>query len=178
MYASTKGKSIQVKIPLFSNLHCVYQKTSPGWSLNISNGHDTSFLQKRGEIYLRNSVQPRKKAVQAKATRLCTRLQGCFSGGGRWHLLEGNFRTGKGEPGKLGLQAHSLLGETSLSMHPRTKGQPLLLQRALYLNGLQPSKAQTRKRRGIIENPGHSIAQPATHFFAIKFRFSEKATKI
>ena len=81
--------------------------------------------KKRGEIYLRNSVyKAKEKGCASKATRLCTRLQGCFSGGGRCHLLEGNFRTGKGEPGKLGLQAHSLLGETSLSMHPRTKGQP------------------------------------------------------
>ena len=43
-------------------------------------------------------------------------------------------------------------------------------------SALQGSNAE---RRGIIENPGHSIAQPATtHFFAIKFRFCEKATKI
>ena len=171
MYASTKGKSIQVKSPLFYNLHCVYQKTSPGWSLYISYGHDTSFLQKRGKFIFATLCKQGYKAVY-KATRLFFRR-------GRWHLLEGNFRAGKGEPAKLGLQAHSLLGETSLSMHPRTKGQPLLLQlfpRALYLNGLQPSKAQT-ERRGIIENPGHSIAQAATHFFAIKFRFSEKATK-
>ena len=83
--------------------------------------------KKGGKFIFATLCIGKEKGFASKATRLCTRLQGCFSGGGRWHLLEGNFRAGKGEPAKVGLQTHSLLGETSLSMHPRTKGQPLLL---------------------------------------------------
>ena len=50
--------------------------------------------------------------ISASVTRL-------FHEGGRWHLSEGNFRTGKGEPAKVGLQEHLLLGEIHHSMHPR-----------------------------------------------------------
>ena len=130
MYASTIRKiNLGKKPPVLQSTLCI-PKDKP--RLVVVYIYLTAMThlscKKRGEIYLRNSVyKARKKAVQSKATRLCTRLQGCFSGGGRWHLLEGNFRAGKGEPAKVGLQAHSLLGETSLSMHPRTKGQPLLL---------------------------------------------------
>ena len=129
MYASTIRKINLGKKPPFFTIYIVYTKRQAqvGRCIYLTAMTHLS-CKKRGEIYLRNSVyKARKKAVQSKATRLCTRLQGCFSGGGRWHLLEGNFRAGKGEPAKVGLQAHSLLGETSLSMHPRTKGQPLLL---------------------------------------------------
>ena len=97
MYASAKGKSILVKRPLFYNLHYVYQKISPGWSLYISYGHDTSFLQKRGEIYLRNSVCRQGKRLRK------ARLQGCVQGykaviqeGGDGIFWKGTFAQAKG----------------------------------------------------------------------------------
>ena len=95
MYASTIRKiNLGKKPPVLQSTLCIPK--SPGWSLYISYGHDTSFLQKRGEIYLRNSVQARKKASQA-------RLQGCVQGykavfqeGGDGIFWKGTFAQAKG----------------------------------------------------------------------------------
>ena len=127
MYASTIRKiNLGKKPPVLQSTLCIPK--SPGWSLYIYLTAMTHLSCKKGGKFIFATLCiGKEKGFASKATRLCTRLQGCFSGGGRWHLLEGNFRAGKGEPAKVGLQAHSLLGETSLSMHPRTKGQPLLL---------------------------------------------------
>ena len=128
MYASTIRKINLGKKPPFFTIYIVYTKRLAQvgrWIYLTAMTHLS--CKKGGKFIFATLCIGKEKGFASKATRLCTRLQGCFSGGGRWHLLEGNFRAGKGEPAKVGLQAHSLLGETSLSMHPRTKGQPLLL---------------------------------------------------
>ena len=99
MYASTKGKSIQVKSPLFYNLHCVYQKTSPGWSLYIYLTAMTHLSCKKGGKFIFATLCIR----QGKKGCAKQRLQGCVQGykavfqeGGDGIFWKGTFAQAKG----------------------------------------------------------------------------------
>ena len=122
--------------------------------------------------------------------RLCkARLQGCVQGykavfqeGGDGIFWKGTFAQAKGNLQKQ-VSKHILYWGKLAFLCTQGRKDSLCYYIAFparvipkWPSALQGSNAE---RRGIIENPGHSIAQPATtHFFAIKFRFCEKATKI